>query len=137
MSLSSQQREKFLNTEGWAEHWAREESDKPVGDGIIETFRPFMLDLLDQGLSWKTLRRHQGNLRLLGSLTLDLMTQFPETAPATADEALDDLLNGCDLDSCPKLRYASRAEQQEFDTTCRRVFKFRKFHKPVRGSGLG
>lgn len=137
MTVTLQQREKFLDTEGWANNWARDESDKAVGESIIEALRPCMLYMLDKNLAWKTLRKHQGYLRLLGAMTVDVMTQFPEIAPKTADEALDKMLDGCDFDSYPELRHASRAEQREFETTCRLVFNFREANKRSSGASPG
>jgi hypothetical protein len=130
MLPNSKQRAELLDMAGWGKSWAREESDRAVGDSIVELLAPVMTHLLDRGLAINTLRRHNYSLWLLGSLVLDKMTQFPEDAPATAGEALDDLLDGCEL-GCPDLRNATAAEQRAFEATCRYVYKFRKTAEPA------
>lgn len=131
----------------WSRGWAREASDRAVGDAIIELLAPVMVHLVDRGLALNTSRRHRDNLRMLGQKVLDKMTQFPECAPGSVGEALDDLLDGCSIgeggpelrpvygDGDPELEAILDVEQHQFDTTCRLVYKFRSTHVRPRPAG--
>jgi hypothetical protein len=123
MLPSEKQRIALLNLDGWAQSWARDESDKVLGAEIVRLLTPFWQHLVSQGLALNTLRRHKGNLYLLGSQVLDSLTQFPEDAVTGADAALDEHLSNCEYEG-PPLRDATEAEQHSFDATCRRVYKF-------------
>lgn len=124
MLPNPKQRDALINMDDWARSWAREESDRAVGAAIVLLLLPVMAQLVCEGLAINTLRRHKGNLYLLGARVLDDMTQFPEDAPATVGAALDSLISSCEYE-CPELRDADEAEQRAFDATCRRVYKFR------------
>ena len=50
----------------WPTSWCGEERDVIAGEHIVAVFTPFLLDLLAQGLSRKTLNLHRDNLWLLG-----------------------------------------------------------------------
>lgn len=135
--LNEKQRADILNMDDWVRHWVRDEPDYAVGDQIVELLKPVLVHLLDRGLALNTTRRHRDNLRMLGQKVLDKMTQFPEIAPATVREALDGLLDGCSIgeggpdlyftlgDGDPELEAYYAAEQRQFDTTCRMVWKYR------------
>ena len=53
----------------WPASWCGEERDVIPGQQIVAVFTPFLLDLLDQGLSRKTRNLHRDNLWLLGGCT--------------------------------------------------------------------
>lgn len=123
MQPTPKQQEALLDLSDWPRSWAREESDRAVGAAIIAIFTPFLEHLVAQGLAINTLRRHKNNLYLLGDKVLGAMTQFPEDAPATVAEALDDLIQE---DEGPWLHDASEAEQRTFDTTCGKLCRYRR-----------
>jgi len=52
--------------ENWAQSWCYEERDLVPGKRIVEFLRPFLLHLLAQGLTAKTLRKHCDYLWMLG-----------------------------------------------------------------------
>ena len=50
----------------WPASWCGEERDVIAGEQIVAVFTPFLLHLLAQGLTRKTLNLHRDNLWLLG-----------------------------------------------------------------------
>jgi hypothetical protein len=50
----------------WPESWMGTKEDIPFGQGLVDSMRPFVEDLIARGLSDKTIRRHMDNLWLLG-----------------------------------------------------------------------
>jgi hypothetical protein len=50
----------------WPRSWRYEERDVLPGEQIVACFTPFLLHLLGQGVSRKTLRKHRDNLWRLG-----------------------------------------------------------------------
>jgi hypothetical protein len=50
----------------WPVTWSGTEDDIPYGNGLIEEMRPFIINLIDQGLKVCAVRKHMNNLWLLG-----------------------------------------------------------------------
>ncbi|OYV48725.1 MAG: hypothetical protein B7X10_02685, partial [Burkholderiales bacterium 21-58-4] len=50
----------------WPHSWRVEDGDVIVGQNIVELLKPFLCDLVRQGLADKTLARHRDHAWLLG-----------------------------------------------------------------------
>ena len=50
----------------WPASWAYEPRDIPYGLRIVESFKPFLREMLARSLSRKTLRLHRDNIWVLG-----------------------------------------------------------------------
>lgn len=106
----------------WPRSWHYVEADLPVGARIVESFKPFLLDLLAQGLAAKTLRRHRDYLWMLGGEIIRRRYDDPDLASMTIDDALLELV---DEEGGPLLSSrASEPEQEAFDATCRKLYRF-------------
>ena len=108
----------------WPRSWSVEPRDVPAGQQLVECFTPFLLSLLDRGLSRKTLRHHRDNLWVLGGEMIrayyDTPTARKLTVHAWLDEAIGDdggpLMCHCD----------SEDAQRSFDSTCRQFHRSRQ-----------
>lgn len=89
---------------------------------MLDVFKPFLLWLLDQGLSRKTLRVHRDNACALGGEIIRQINFHPELRKRPIKQLLIDVLNGKD----GPLIYprCSEAEQLSFDSTCRKLHRF-------------
>jgi len=94
---------------------------------MLAVFKPFLVWLLDQGLSRKTLREHRDNVCTLGAEVIRQLNFHPELRKRTIKQVLTETLNG---DDGPLIypRY-SEAEQFSFDATCRKLHRFLTKHK--------
>jgi hypothetical protein len=106
----------------WPRSWRYEERDILPGEQIVACLTPFLLHLLNLGLSKKTLRRHRDNLwRLGGELIRDLQEEPKRrkqpiamlVRAAVSDDGGPFL---CDNDS--------EEDQSSFDATCRKLARF-------------
>jgi len=111
--------------EDWPGAWQIERGDVAIGQRIVAAFKPFLIHLLQQGLTRKTLARHRDNLWLLGGEIIKRRHRHrddvePDERPV--EDVLLDLLEdeGGPL-LCPKI---SEAQQKSFDATCRRFYRF-------------
>ena len=106
----------------WPKKWAYDDPDIVIGERIVEYFIPFLLHLLEQNLTTKTLRRHRDNLWLLGG---EIIRERYESA-ATAKKSIDMIINEMvQQDGGPfMLPRVSEDEQDSFDATCRKYFRF-------------
>jgi hypothetical protein len=106
----------------WPQKWAYDDPDIVIGERIVQYFTPFLLDLLEQKLASKTLRRHRDNMWLLGG---EVIRQRYESA-ATAKKPIDVLINEMvQQDGGPfMLPRVSEDEQESFDATCRKYYRF-------------
>ena len=89
---------------------------------MLDVFKPFLLWLLDLGLSRKTLRVHRDNVCALGGEIIRQMNFHPELRKRSIKQVLIDALNADD----GPLIYprCSEAEQLSFDSTCRKLHRF-------------
>ena len=117
--------------ETWPQRWQFDEQDIPVGQSIVEFFKPFLLHLLDQHHAAKTLRRHRDHLWLLGGELIRKRYDNAELKTMPAHQALTALL---EEDGGPLIwPRITEAEQNSFDATCRKLYKFLcAQQKPVR-----
>ena len=106
----------------WPELWSVENADLVIGQRILESLRPFLVDLLQQGLADKTLARHRDHLQLLGAEII----RRTYDAPGIANQPPDDLLmNFIEEDGGPLLwPRITESAQNAFDATCRKLYGF-------------
>ena len=95
--------------------------DLPPGEQLVACFRPFIEHLATSGFSRKTIRRHVGNLWLLGGEIIRDLNQTPSQRKASVERLLRDQIYE---DGGPLLYSGSEDEQRSFDTTCRRLHRF-------------
>ena len=106
----------------WPTSWEIDDGDQIVGQRIVDALKPFLIDLLDQGLARKTLVRHRDNIWLLGGE----MIRRRYDDPACATLPLNELLTAVvEEDGGPFIGSSiSESEQDSFDATCRKLYRF-------------
>jgi len=106
----------------WPQSWRVEQDDVPLGEHLVEAFKPFLIELIQKGFARKTLRRHRDNLWMLGGEIIRHRHMDDEFAAMTIDNAL---LDRIDEFGGPILSGRSaESEQQEFDATCKKLYRF-------------
>jgi len=97
------------------------EKDLPPGEALVACFRPFIEHLAASGLAPRTIRRHVGNLWLLGGeIIRDL--NFNSTLRKKTVEQL--LRHAVYDDGGPLIHNGSEEEQRSLDATCRKLHRF-------------
>jgi hypothetical protein len=105
----------------WPRSWMGVEEDLPVGEALLDHFRPFLQHLASSGLSPKTIRRHVDNLWMLGGEIIRELNDDPSLRKLTTNSLLS---QGIDQDGGPLLYSGSEEEQRSFDSTCRKLYRF-------------
>jgi hypothetical protein len=106
----------------WPTIWHYEERDLIPGKEIVAVFKPFLLHLLSQGLTRKTLNLHRDNLWLLGGEIIRDLYETPKLRKRTAQELVITAIDGGEG---PLLHgRASEQEQRSFDSTCKKLYRF-------------
>jgi len=106
----------------WPELWSVERADLAIGQRIIESIQPFLLDLLQQGLANKTLARHRDHLQMLGGEIIRRRYENPALAKQPANELL---MNFIEEDGGPLIwPRITESAQNAFDATCRKLHGF-------------
>jgi hypothetical protein len=106
----------------WPTSWRVDDNDLPVGQCIVDHLRPFLIDLLHQPITDKTRRRHRDHLWMLGGELIRRRHDDPErmrqSVPALLERYVEE-------DGGPLLwPRISEAQQNAFDATCRKLFRF-------------
>ena len=106
----------------WPQLWAIEHSDVTIGQRIVESIQPFLIDLLQQELADKTLTRHRDHLQMLGGEIIRRRQTDPDLAKQPARELLFNLV----AEDGGPLIWPSITEsaQNAFDATCRKLYRF-------------
>lgn len=105
----------------WPTIWHYEERDLIPGEQIVAVFKPFLLHLLSQGLSRKTLHLHRDNLWLLGG---EMIRELHETPRLRKRPAKELVISAVDGGEGPLLHGGSEQEQRSFDSTCKKLYRF-------------
>jgi hypothetical protein len=106
----------------WPTSWCGEERDVIPGEVIVAVFTPFLLDLLEQGLSRKTRNLHRDNLWLLGG---EIIRNINDT-PKLRKRPVGELIRGAIANDEGPLIHGgfSEQEQRSFDSTCKKLNRF-------------
>ena len=105
----------------WARSWMGLEKDLPPGDALVACFRPFIEHLASSGLALRTIRRHVGNLWLLGGEIIRDLHYNPSLRKKTAEQLLR---NAVYDDGGPLIHNGSEEDQRSLDATCRKLHRF-------------
>jgi len=108
--------------EFWPQRWRYEDSDITVGKHIVECFKPFLVDLIEQGLATRTLQRHRDHLWMLGGEIIRRLHEEPSLRRTPIKTIVLQLVD----DECGPLIWPSitEAQQNAFDATCRKLHQF-------------
>ena len=107
--------------DGWARSWMGLEKDLPPGEALVACFRPFIEHLASSGLAPRTIRRHVGNLWLLGGEIIRDLNYNPSLRKKTAEQLLRHAVYD---DGGPLIHNGSEEDQRSLDATCRKFHRF-------------
>ena len=106
----------------WPASWAYEPRDIPYGLRIVESFKPFLREMLARSLSRKTLRLHRDNIWVLGGEVIRRVQMDSGLRRRSIEQVVLDLIGD---DGGPLLSHGeSETEQRSFDATCRKLSRF-------------
>ena len=106
----------------WPKRWHRIPADLEYGLKLLEVFKPFLMHLVAQGLSTKTLKKHIDNTWLLGGELIDRLHWDPELREIHALELVQSYV---DETGGPYSKHlTTEAEIASFDSTCRKLNRF-------------
>lgn len=106
----------------WPASWEIDAGDLVIGASIVDLLKPFLMDLLAQGLARKTFVRHRDNIWLLGGEMIRRRYEDADRATLTVKALLAELVAE---DGGPFIGSSiSESEQDAFDATCRKLYRF-------------
>lgn len=89
---------------------------------MVDSFKPFLREMLALSLSRKTLRQHRDNIWVLGGEVIRRLQMDSSLRRQPIQQVVLDLIGD---DGGPLLSHGqSEAEQRSFDATCRKLFRF-------------
>lgn len=118
----------FRDFNEWSEDWVIIANDRVIANDLLKLFSPFISALIQNELSVKTIKRHMGNLSLLGSEIIRNLNDGDERNRKLKPKQL--LLKYIDAEEGPLLHHldvndsADEAQQRSFDATCCKFCKF-------------
>jgi hypothetical protein len=118
----------FKDFHEWPENWLVVEKDRAIANNLLALFTPFVGALIQDELSVKTIKKHMGNLSLLGSEIIRSLNDGNEKHRKLQTKQL--LLKYIDAEEGPLLHHidpndsADEARQRSFDATCHKLCRF-------------
>ena len=110
----------------WPQSWQGVKSDILYGQEIIKYMIPFIEEMKRKQLSIKTINKHIDNLWVLGGKIIKELNDYEENRELPA---LKMMLNCIDSNEGPLIHDFPQLQQNEFDSTCRKFYKFLKKRK--------
>ena len=98
-----------------------EEDDLPPGRRLVEYFIPFLLQLVESGLSKKTIQNHVDNMWLLGGEIIRDVNEQPRLRKVAAEHLVRNVIH---QDGGPLIHNGWEDLQRSFDSTCRKFYRF-------------
>jgi len=106
----------------WPESWRFDDPDIVVGERIVQYFVPFLLHLLEQKLATKTLHKHRDNIWLLGGEVIRERYEDDKLMKLPVEQLILKMIHE---DGGPLIYpRISETEQESFDATCRKFYRF-------------
>lgn len=105
----------------WAASWRCEDRDIIPGEQLVALFTPFLLHLLDEGLTRPTRNRHRDNLWLLGGEIITDIIETPKLRKRPVEQLLREAIAHGEG---PLIHSGTQADQNSFDATCRKLRRF-------------
>lgn len=109
--------------DNWPKSWSGGPCDIEPGQRLVACFTPFLLHLIDLGLSRKTLRMHRDNLWLLGGELIRALWDDPPLRNRPVQQVLSSAIAD---DGGPFIYNGTEEQQRSLDSTCRRFSRFLK-----------
>jgi len=107
--------------DNWPRSWSAGPCDIEPGHRLVARFTPFLLHLLDLGLSPRNLRTHRDNLWLLGGELIRALYDDPPLRNRPVEQLLSSASGD---DGGPLIYHGTKQQQRSFDSTCRRFHRF-------------
>lgn len=108
--------------EKWPRQWMGMGDDVLYGKGIVEAMRPFIVALVAERLSDRTLQKHAENLWLLGGEIIRDVSTYKEYTKITPAAKLWESIGPDEDPYCRHLN--SESEKRSFDATCGQLYRF-------------
>ena len=104
----------------WPQSWAGVPEDRSYGEHIIRLMKPFIEELKGK-LGRNTVNEHIDNLWMLGGYSITQLNYYPEKRKDAPEKLL---LKYIDSGDGPLINEFSDYQQERFDATCRKLYKF-------------
>lgn len=104
-----------------------EENDLPPGRRLVDFLTPFLLHLVESGLSKRTIQNHVDNMWLLGGEIIRDVNQEPRLRKLAAEQLVRNVIHE---EGGPLIHNGWEDEQRSFDSTCRKFYRFLTQPKP-------
>lgn len=106
----------------WADSWEIDEGDIKIGEGIVEQFKPFIISLIEKGLSKKTIKLYSTYLWVLGGELIRQVNEDEDERQLTVRELI---LKHADNCGGPYWCHANNeADEEKYNSVCRKFFRF-------------
>lgn len=106
----------------WADSWEIDEGDIKIGRDIVEQFKPFIISLIEKGLSKKTVKSYRDYLWALGG---ELIRQINDDESERRLSAGELILKHVDDYGGPYWRHAyNEADEEKYNSACKKFFRF-------------
>ena len=106
----------------WADSWKIDEGDSKIGCAIVGQFKPFLISLIEKGLSKKTVKLYRDYLWVLGGELIRQINEDESERRLSARELISKHVDDC---GGPYWRHAyNEADEEKYNSACKKFFRF-------------
>jgi hypothetical protein len=106
----------------WPEIWHFDDPDIPPGERIVQYVKPFLLDLPGQKLATKARHKHRDNIWLPGGEVIRERYEDERLLKLPVEQVIIKMIHE---DGGPLIYpRISQLQQESFDATCRKFYRF-------------
>lgn len=102
----------------WPKSWAGTSNDIPIGQGLVDLMKPFIIQLHTLNLTARTIRRHLDNLWVIGGEIIREVNYQSELCKESPQKLLCSAVADGEA---PYVHNASESEQRSLDTTAKKL----------------
>ena len=106
----------------WPNSWEIDHADIKVGEALLEEFKLFLIEKIEQGRAKKTINTYTRYLWALGGELIRQINTYDDDRKLTTKELL---LNSIDESGGPYWLHAfDELQHRQYDSVCRLLYKF-------------
>jgi len=108
--------------EQWPKSWAGDDNDVIVGKILLTEFKRYLNHLINKGRTKATIKKHADYLWAIGGEIIRDTNEYGVDESLSSKELLLKYINDC---GGPYWRHAaSESDAQQYDATCRKLYRF-------------
>ncbi len=112
----------MIHTQNWDQDWSIYKEDRNLSKKIIPIFESYLINILEKGVSKKTINRHKNACHALGGYIIGEIYGYGNNPFSGNENGEQIILHYIDENGGPLVHHDNETWQKEVDAMCRKLF---------------